>query len=137
MTPGGAAQHRAAPGAARLDLRTPVSVWDPRTQLAGSAGRDDRAGAGAPERTPDWARAAVGAGILARDLGDTAAARAHLEASLEHGRALSEPGLTAWALRDLGQLRLQQGELEAAEGLLAEGLDLARATGDQRGAEPP
>ena len=46
-----------------------------------------------PGRTADWARAALGAGILARDRGDVAAARAHLEASLACARALGEPGL--------------------------------------------
>ena len=49
-------------------------------------------------------------------------------------RALGETGLVAWALRDLGLLRLQLGELGAAEGLLAEGVALARAAGDERGA---
>ena len=51
------------------------------------------AAAPAPGRTADWARAALGAGILARDRGDLAAARAHLEASLACSRALGEPGL--------------------------------------------
>jgi predicted ATPase/transcriptional regulator with XRE-family HTH domain len=90
--------------------------------------------AGGLQHSADWARAALGAGILARDLGDGAAARAHLEASLERARALGEQELAAWALRDLGQLHVQQGELEAAEALLAEGLALARAAGDDRGA---
>jgi predicted ATPase/DNA-binding SARP family transcriptional activator len=88
----------------------------------------------APGRAAAWARAALGAGILARDRGDTAAARGYLEASLARSRALGETGLVAWALRDLGLLRLQLGELGAAEGLLAEGLALARAAGDERGA---
>ena len=93
--------------------------------------------AGAPQRTAAWARAALGAGILARDLGEAAAARAHLEASLERARALGEPGLAAWALRDLGQLRVQHGELGPAEALLAEGLALARAAGDRAARRPP
>jgi tetratricopeptide (TPR) repeat protein len=90
--------------------------------------------AGARERTADWARAALGAGILARDRGEVTTARAHLEASLECSRAQHERELAAWALRDLGQLHLHLGELGTAEALLAEGLALARAAGDQRGA---
>ena len=92
------------------------------------------AAAPAPGRTADWARAALGAGVLARDRGDLAAARGHLEASLACSRALGEPGLVAWALRDLGTLHVQQGELGLAEARVAEGLALARAAGDRRGA---
>ena len=90
--------------------------------------------AAAPNRTAAWARAALGAGILARDLGEVAAGRAHLEACLACARALGERELAAWALRDLGQQRVRQGERESAEALLVEGLALAQATGDQRGA---
>ena len=92
------------------------------------------AAASEPERTADWARAALGAGVLARDRGDLAAARGHLEASLEASRALGETGLVAWALRDLGALLGQQGECGPAEARVAEGLALARAAGDGRGA---
>jgi predicted ATPase/DNA-binding SARP family transcriptional activator len=92
------------------------------------------AGAPAPGRTAAWARAALGAGVLARDRGDLAAARGHLEASLAASRALGETGLAAWALRDLGSLHLQRGEPGAAGDVLAEGLALARAAGDRRGA---
>ena len=88
--------------------------------------------AGVPRGTADWARATLGAGILARDHCDVPAARAHLEAAREAARALDEPGLAAWALRDLGQLHVQCGAFGPAEAVLAEGLALARAAGDRR-----
>jgi non-specific serine/threonine protein kinase len=90
--------------------------------------------AGGREPAPDWARAALGAGILARDMGEMTTARARLEASLACSRALGERALAAWALRDLGQLHVQLGEFGAGEALLEEGLALARAAGDERGA---
>ena len=86
-----------------------------------------------PGAVPARARAALGAGILARDGGELATAQGHLEASLAWSRALGETGLVAWALRDLGQLFIQGGEPAAAAPLLAEGLALARAAGDGRG----
>jgi predicted ATPase len=87
----------------------------------------------APEQTVAWARAALGAGILARNLGQMATAQAHLAASLACSRALGEPALAAWALRDLGQWHIQQGAFGPARRLLREGLRLARAAGDQHG----
>jgi predicted ATPase len=92
------------------------------------------AGAPAPGKTADWARAALGAGVLARDRGELADARGHLEASLACGRALGEPALVAWALRELGALHLQRGEFGPAEARGAEGLAIARSAGDGRGA---
>ena len=48
---------------------------------------------------------------------------------------LGRDSLAAWALRDLGQQRVRQASRrESAKALLVEGLALARATGDQRGA---
>ena len=109
--------------------------WRIRQRYAEGTDWLARALAAAPEqgRTADWARAALGAGILARDRSELAEARAHLEASLVCSRALGERELAAWALRDLGKLHLQLGDLGAAEGLLAEGLAIARIAGDRRG----
>ncbi len=62
-----------------------------------------------------------------------ATAQAHLAASLACSRALGEPALAAWALRDLGQWHIQAGAFGPARRLLREGLMLARAAGDRRG----
>jgi predicted ATPase len=110
--------------------------WRMRQHYAEGTDWLARALAAAPEpgRTADWARAALGAGTLARDRGDLAVARAHLEASLACSRTLGEPGPVASALRALGALYVRQCELGPAEGVLAEGVALARAAGDGRGA---
>ena len=110
--------------------------WRLRQHYAEGADWLARALATAPEpgRTADWARAARGAGVLARDRGDQAAAGAHLEASLACSRALGEPGLVGWALRDLGTLHVQRGEFGLAEARAEESLAIARIAGDRRGA---
>ena len=87
----------------------------------------------APEETAAWARAALGAGILARDLGDMTTAHTHLAASLACSRALGESALAAWALRDLGQWHIQQGAYGPGRRCLRAGLAWARAAGDERG----
>jgi tetratricopeptide (TPR) repeat protein len=92
-----------------------------------------RALASAPGQTRIWARAALAAGILARDVGDMATAHTQLTASLACSRALGEPGLVAFALRDLAGWHIHRGDFTQAVPLLREALRLARAAGDQRG----
>ena len=74
-----------APGTALRLAGRLWPFWRMRQHYAEGADWLARALAAAPEpgRTADWARAALGAGILARDRGDLAAARGHLEASLD------------------------------------------------------
>ncbi|MBV9171051.1 MAG: helix-turn-helix domain-containing protein [Chloroflexi bacterium] len=87
----------------------------------------------APGQTRARARALLGAGILARDLGDMVMAHAHLTESLACSRALDEPALVAFGLRDLAGWHTHQGAFALARPLLREALRLARTAGDQRG----
>jgi predicted ATPase/DNA-binding SARP family transcriptional activator len=61
------------------------------------------------------ARAAVGEGLLARELGDLAAARAHLTRAQRMLAGLDEPGWTATTLTGLGHLAESAGDLDGAE----------------------
>jgi predicted ATPase len=61
------------------------------------------------------ARAAVGEGLLARELGDLTAARAHLARAQQMLAGLTEPEWTATALVALGHLAELSGDLDSAE----------------------
>jgi tetratricopeptide (TPR) repeat protein len=73
------------------------------------------------------AKALVGAGMIARQQGDLAAARAYFERGLEAGDAAGDPLRTAWASLNLGIVAMVQGDLPAARAHAEE--TLARATG--------
>ncbi|WP_138735349.1 ATP-binding protein [Modestobacter excelsi] len=60
-------------------------------------------------------RAAVGEGMLARELGDLAAARRHFTHAQELLAGLTEPEWTAAALVGLGHLAEAEGDLDSAE----------------------
>ena len=125
-----------APGTALRLAGVLWPFWRMRQHYAEGSDWLARALAAAPEagRTADWARAALGAGTLARDRGEVVTARGHLQASLACSRALGDPGLVAWALRDLGTLHVQRGEFGLAEARAEESLAIARIAGDRRGA---
>ena len=61
------------------------------------------------------ARAAVGEGLLARELGDLTAARAHLARAQQMLAGLDEPEWTATALVALGHVAELSGDLDSAE----------------------
>lgn len=71
-------------------------------------------------------RALLGAGYLARDQGDAAAARARLEGSLRLFREAGDRWGIGSALRSLGVLAQAQGELDRARELLEETLAIFR-----------
>jgi predicted ATPase len=80
------------------------------------------------------ARALIGAGLLARDQGESPVACAFVEASLALFREAGDPRGVADALRVLGYCRLDGGEpAERVRPLLEESLSRAMAMGDQRG----
>jgi predicted ATPase/DNA-binding SARP family transcriptional activator len=85
------------------------------------------------ERGVPRVKVLLGAGILARDQFDLPTAHARLSESLALSRALGEPRLIAWSLRDLGHLLIYLGDSAQARAVLEEGLALVRTTGDQRG----
>jgi predicted ATPase/DNA-binding SARP family transcriptional activator len=77
------------------------------------------------------AKALNGAGILAWNQSDYAAARALLEESLAIHRALgNQQGVTV-ALNGLGDVALDQGDYAAARSLYEESLSISRALGDE------
>jgi predicted ATPase/DNA-binding CsgD family transcriptional regulator len=81
------------------------------------------------------ARAKVlsGAGALAFDQGDYAAARALHDQALAIRRRLGDRPGVARSLSYLGDVAHQQGDYQAAQGLHQESLALERAAGDRRG----
>jgi predicted ATPase/class 3 adenylate cyclase len=84
---------------------------------------------------PDGLRAGAlcGAGVLAREQGDYAAARSLLEEGLELNRRLGHrPGIAA-ALRNLGSVRREQGDYDGARAFYEESLALRRDLGDRHG----
>ncbi|HZO28908.1 MAG TPA: tetratricopeptide repeat protein [Chloroflexota bacterium] len=87
----------------------------------------------APDATAWRARALWGCGVLARDLGDFASARAQLEAALGLGRTLRDEHLAAWSLIELAAVISLEGDHSRARILLEEGLPWLRSSGDLRG----
>ena len=70
-------------------------------------------------------------GLLARQAGDLAAARAHLERSLALAESAGTPAARVAALNNLARLRGAAGEIDAALALLEQALDLAARQGDR------
>ena len=79
--------------------------------------------------SPSRARALLGAGVLARLLGDFPAAQALVEESLAAARQLDDRWGIAAALYELGRLAGFQGRYADARGLLEESLTLFRELG--------
>ncbi len=83
----------------------------------------------------EWrAKAMQGAGVLAFQQGDYAAARFALEGSIAIYRELGGRAGMAWSLIYLGWLANDSGDPARASALLEESLALCRAAGDQFGA---
>jgi predicted ATPase/class 3 adenylate cyclase len=89
--------------------------------------------AGAEARTPVRAKALHGAGILAYDQGDYAAARALHEESLVIKRELGDKRGMAASLNYLGHVARLQGDYAAARALYQETLAIGRELDDRRG----
>jgi predicted ATPase/DNA-binding SARP family transcriptional activator len=77
------------------------------------------------------ARAHVGAGNLARGLGDYDAAEAHLRAAVDLAREARDRGTEAAALGNVATVLLLRGDHAGAESLYAESLTAARSAGDR------
>ena len=78
------------------------------------------------------AKALNGAGILALDQGDYAAARALVEESLAVGRDLGDKRSIVLSIHNLGAVAREQGDYAAARSLLEESLAVGRDLGDKR-----
>ena len=88
---------------------------------------------GAQTPTRERAKALRGAGWLAREQCDYAAASALLEEGLALGQALEDPRGVAHALHGLGGIAREQGDFETARERFARSLDLYRNAGDRQG----
>ncbi|HET8628208.1 MAG TPA: BTAD domain-containing putative transcriptional regulator, partial [Thermomicrobiales bacterium] len=78
--------------------------------------------------------ALFGAGVLALQQADYAAARDHLAARLPLARDAGDVGATAATLTQLGHIAYRQGRYAPAREVYAESLALWRGLGDRRGA---
>ena len=88
----------------------------------------------AGDAPPDLRRDALdGAGVLAGEQGDFAAARAQFEAMLALAREHGTPARVARAYSNLGNLALYEGETDEAIRLYEESTALWRGTDDDRG----
>lgn len=87
----------------------------------------------ARSHTQARARALNGAGILAADQGDYAAARALFEERLTISRELGDRQGISAALNSLGNVAWHQGEFEAAKALYEECLTMDREVEDRQG----
>jgi tetratricopeptide (TPR) repeat protein len=73
-----------------------------------------------------------GAGVLAAEQGDFAAARAHFETALETARALAHRPRIAGTVTNLATLAMYAGDYEAAVARYEEASVVSRALGDER-----
>jgi len=89
--------------------------------------------AGASAGTAARAKALTGAGHLAHNLGDYAAAHTWFEESLAIWRELGDKAGIAASLNNLGWVVLQRGDHAAARALSEEGLAIWREFGDKAG----
>jgi non-specific serine/threonine protein kinase len=95
-----------------------------RARLESLLGRIEAAGM---PPSSQYAAALLGAGYLARDLGDLAGASARLERSLEVAEAAGDQRAIGSALRALAVLAQQQGRGDRASELFEAALDLFRS----------
>lgn len=93
------------------------------------------AGATTAVETHILATANQAAGVLARNLGNYARARACYEQSLALHRVAGNPSGQAAAINSLGTMAMFEGSYEEAEALFAQSLALYEASGNQRGRE--
>ena len=98
-----------------------------RAWLEGSLARGEP-----PQHPEEWARVLGTAGVLAYLQNDYATARAHLEASAVHWRALDQPRNLGYALTFLGQVLARQND-PAARAVSEESVACFRAVGDTWG----
>jgi predicted ATPase len=87
----------------------------------------------APERTLPRARALLGAGMLARDIGDRPHARSRWEEGLSICREVGDIWGMTWVTTSLGTLPEFDDGLAGARDWYQEGLKLARDAGDKPG----
>jgi predicted ATPase len=85
----------------------------------------------APAPSVPRATALHGAGWLARDRGEYAAARRHFTESLDMARSVGDRLCEAWSLVDLGFLDRYEGDYESARRRLEDAVGVARAA-DER-----
>ncbi len=95
-----------------------------------AGGRD---GATGREASSGRAKALNGAGYLASQQGDAAAARALLEESLTLHRRLGDQWGIAFSINTLGDIAIGQGDHVGGRALLEKGLTLRRQVGDRWG----
>ncbi len=86
------------------------------------------------EASPRRASALTGAGVLAAQRGDLAAATAFHEASLTIRRELGNPAGIAVACNNLASLLVERGDFERARELYLEAIKQSKAGGDPQGA---
>jgi predicted ATPase len=130
-----AIRHATATG----DVETALSLiwsaahyWGTRGHVA--EGRELAEAALAAGEGPPELRMHVrnGAGILAAEQGDFAAARAHFEATLELARALGHRARIAGAVTNLATLAMYDGDYDDAVARYEEASELSRELGDER-----
>jgi non-specific serine/threonine protein kinase len=120
-------------------LRLAGSLWlfwerrgylaEGQTWLAEMLARSRQPAGAHPVGTPSRAKASLGAGYLARDQGDIAAAQSWFEESLVIARETYDQRGIGSALRGLGLLVQSQGEHRQARALLEEAVLLFREQG--------
>ncbi len=108
--------------------------WKMRDHSTEGRGWAERLLARATERTAARARVLSGAGYLAADQGDLAAAHAFHEESLVIFRELGDERGAPRALTDLGISAMRDGRYAAARTFHEQSIALYRALGDRRGA---
>ncbi len=131
-------RQAAARGDAETVVRLGAALWQFWMMQADAAAARERvdailALAAFTPRAPARAKALVGAGVLARLLGDFPAARALGEESLALARQLGDGRYVAVASYNLGRLAYLQGRYADARVLLEEALAIFRQLGHQPG----
>ena len=126
------------PEHAEAGLRLTGALWrfwemrgyfsEGREHLRATLSRDT-----AGSRTPARARALHGAGILASEQGDYAAAHALYEESLALSRELGDTYTIAHLLNNLGNVAAKQDDYATARALYEESLAIRREIGDRQG----
>jgi predicted ATPase/DNA-binding CsgD family transcriptional regulator len=134
-----AVERRAvARGDAETRLRMGAALWRYWSFRSDAEGARERvesalAFAKAVSPLPAHVMAFHAAGVLARRMGDYAAARALGEEGLDIARTLNDRRGIAWTLNDLGQLAYYQGHYAEARAHCQESLTILRQLGERRG----
>lgn len=82
--------------------------------------------------TSDRAKALMGAGQLAQQLGEIELAQAHYSASLALAKTINDRGVVASAYNGLGGVALIEGDTARSETLYKKCLNVSRKSGDER-----